>query len=462
MFRNIENIHFVGIGGIGMSGIAEVLHCMGYKITGSDIKDTPITQHLKSIGIKVYIGHKWENVAYADVVVYSSAVKMDNVELQYAVKEKIPVIQRAEMLAELMRMKFSICVAGTHGKTTTTSIIASIFRRAKFDPTLIIGGQVKIFADSNATLGKGDYLIAEADESDKSFLKLLPSIAVITNIDEDHLDNYKDLNEIKEHFIKFANSVPFYGAVVICLDDLNNNEIITKIDKKIITYGFMKKADVKAINVKMGVLSSSYTMVFKNMPLGEIQLNIPGKHNILNSLAAVAVAIEMGIPYNTIFEGIKDFTGVKRRFEIGYRNEDKKIYVIDDYAHHPTEIFTVIDSAKNMGDYKTVTIFQPHLYSRTMKLLNRFAQILSKSDITIITDIYPARELPIEGVTGEILYDEIKKIKEENVFYVKNKEDIKNFLRQFIKENTIFLFIGAGDINHYSSEFIEVIKNENL
>lgn len=462
MFRNIENIHFVGIGGIGMSGIAEVLAGMGYKITGSDIKDSPIIQHLREIGITVYIGHRWENVVNADVVVYSSAVKMDNVELVYAIKEKIPVIQRAEMLAELMRMKFSIGVAGTHGKTTTTSLIASIFKKAKLDPTLIIGGQVKIFSDSNATLGKGDYLIAEADESDKSFLKLFPSIAVITNIDEDHLDNYTDINEIKEHFVKFANSVPFYGCVVICVDDLNNNEIIPKIEKKIITYGFLRKADVKAINVKMGVLNSSYTMVFKNMPIGEIQLNIPGKHNILNSLAAVSVAIEMGIPYKTIFEGIKDFTGVKRRFEIIYKNEEKNIYVIDDYAHHPNEIFTVISSAKNMGDYKLITIFQPHLYSRTIKLLNQFAEILSKSDITIVTDIYPARELPIKGVSGANLYEEIKKMKNEDVYYVEDKNRIKDFLKDFINEKTIFLFIGAGDINNYSRAFVEEIKNENL
>lgn len=462
MFKNIENIHFVGIGGIGMSGIAEVLAGMGYKITGSDIKDSPIIQHLREKGIIVYIGHRWENVVNADVVVYSSAVKMDNIELVYALKEKIPVIQRAEMLAELMRMKFSIGVAGTHGKTTTTSLIASIFKKAKLDPTLIIGGQVKIFSDSNATLGKGDYLIAEADESDKSFLKLFPSIAVITNIDEDHLDNYQDLNEIKEHFVKFANSVPFYGCVVICLDDLNNNEIIPKIEKKILTYGFLRKADVKAINVNLGVVNSSYTLVFKNMPIGEILLNIPGKHNVLNSLAAVSVAIEMGIPYKTIFEGIKDFTGVKRRFEIIYKNEISDIYIIDDYAHHPNEIFTVIGSAKNMGDYKIVTIFQPHLFSRTIKLLNQFADILSKSDITVITDIYPARELPVKGVSGKNLYDEIKKIKNEDVYYVEDKKDLKDFLKRFIKKKSIFLFIGAGDINIYSKEFVEEIKNENI
>ncbi|MGE3063194.1 MAG: UDP-N-acetylmuramate--L-alanine ligase [bacterium] len=460
MFKNIYHIHFVGIGGIGMSGIAEVLKSMGYSISGSDMKESQITEHLGNIGISIKIGHCEDNVGDADVVVYSSAVKADNVELVRAKRDKIPVIPRAEMLAELMRMKFSIGVAGTHGKTTTTSLIAKIFHNAKLDPTIIIGGQVKVFEDANARLGAGEYLIAEADESDKSFLKLFTSMAVITNIDEDHLDNYKDLEEIKEHFIKFANSVPFYGAVIMCLDDANNVDVMDRITSKTITYGFSRKAHVRAVEVKMKVLGSRFQLVSRNMPLGEIVINIPGRHNILNSLAAAAVAIEMEIPFKVIKEALSQFTGVKRRFEILYKDEKKNIFIVDDYAHHPAEIFTVINSARNMGDYKVVTVFQPHLYSRTLSLKERFSEILSKSDISIVTDIYPAREKPIEGVTGAILFEEIQKNLGVNAHYVEDKGNLPSYLKQFIEENTIFLFIGAGDINKYSVLFSEELSNE--
>jgi UDP-N-acetylmuramate--alanine ligase len=460
MFKNIYHIHFVGIGGIGMSGISEVLKSMGYSISGSDIRESQITDHLKSIGIKIVIGHSPSNVGDADVVVYSSAVKSDNVELIQAKKEKIPVIPRAEMLAELMRMKFSIGVAGTHGKTTTTSLIAKIFHNAKLDPTIIIGGQVKVFEGANARLGAGEYLIAEADESDKSFLKLFTSMAVITNIDEDHLDNYKDLEEIKEHFIKFANSVPFYGSVIICIDDENNRNVLDRINSKVISYGFGRRGDVRAIDLKMKVLGSKYQLVSRNMPLGEITLNIPGKHNVLNSLAAAAVAIEMEIPFKTIKEALSQFSGVKRRFEIIFQDERKNIFVVDDYAHHPAEIFTVINSARNMGDYKVVTVFQPHLYSRTLSLKDRFSEVLSKSDISVVTDIYPARETPVEGVTGEILYNEIKKTLKDNAHYVPDKNDLPGFLKKFADDNTIFLFIGAGDINKYSLSFAEAMNEK--
>jgi len=462
MFKNIYRIHFVGIGGIGMSGIAEVMKSMGYSISGSDMKESQITEHLESAGIKIRIGHSPENVGDADVVVYSSAVKSDNAELVYARSEKIPVIPRAEMLAELMRMKFSIGVAGTHGKTTTTSLIAKIFHNAKLDPTIIIGGQVKVFEDANARLGAGEYLIAEADESDKSFLKLYTSMAVITNIDEDHLDNYKDLEEIKDHFVKFANSVPFYGAVIMCLDDKNNASVMERITSKIITYGFSRRADVRASEAKMRVLGSRYQLVSRNMPLGEIVLNIPGKHNILNSLAAAATAIEMEIPFEVIRDALSQFSGVKRRYEILFKDEKRGIFIIDDYAHHPAEIFTVINSARNMGDYRVVTIFQPHLYSRTLSLKERFADVLSKSDVAVVTDIYPAREAPIEGVTGEILYNEIKKNLGENACYVQDKNDLPSYLKRFAGENTIFLFVGAGDINKYSVLFSKELSDENL
>lgn len=453
MFKNIKHMHFVGIGGIGMSGIAEVLNSMGYKITGSDMKPSQITERLEAHGIIVKIGHNADNVSNADVVVYSSAVKMDNPEIVHALNENIPVIPRAEMLAELMRLKYSVAVAGTHGKTTTTSMIAKVFHSAGLDPTIIVGGQVKSMDDANACLGEGEYLVAEADESDKSFLKLFPTIAVITNIDEDHLDNYRDLDDIKENFVRFASNVPFYGAVVVCLDDVNAAETISPVKKRIITYGFSPRANIKAVDLEMNAFGSSFELVSMNMPLGRVSLNVPGKHNVQNALAAIAVALNMEIPFDTICDGIAGFSGVKRRFETVFKNEKRDIYVIDDYAHHPAEINTVINSARNMGDYRIVTVFQPHLYSRTMKLCGRFAEALSKSDIAVITDIYPAREEKIEGVDGSMLVREIEKHKKENVYYVEDKNSLPEFLKGIIDDRTLFLFVGAGDINKQSQIF---------
>jgi len=450
-------MHFVGIGGIGMSGIAEVLNSMGYKITGSDVKPSQITERLEGHGIIVKIGHSEENVSNSDVVVYSSAVKMDNPEIVFALKERIPVIPRAEMLAELMRLKYSIAVAGTHGKTTTTSMVAKIFHTAGLDPTIIVGGQVKSMDDANACLGQGEYLVAEADESDKSFLKLFPTISIITNIDEDHLDNYKDIEDIKDNFVRFASNVPFYGAVVMCVDDQNTSDIIPLVKKRIITYGFSPRANIKAVDLEMNAFGSSFELVSMNMPLGRVTLNVPGKHNVLNSLGAIAVALNMEIPFDKICGGIGDFSGVKRRFETVYRDEKKDIYIIDDYAHHPAEITTVINSARNMGDYKIITVFQPHLYSRTYKLCSRFAEALSKSDITVITDIYPAREEPMPGVDGEMLVKEIKKMKGDGVFYVKDKLELPDFLKDYLKEKTLVLFVGAGDINKQSQLFSKEI-----
>jgi len=457
MFKNIKHMHFVGIGGIGMSGIAEVLNSMGYKITGSDVKPSQITERLEGHGIIVKIGHSEENVSNSDVVVYSSAVKMDNPEIVFALKERIPVIPRAEMLAELMRLKYSIAVAGTHGKTTTTSMVAKIFHTAGLDPTIIVGGQVKSMDDANACLGQGEYLVAEADESDKSFLKLFPTISIITNIDEDHLDNYKDIEDIKDNFVRFASNVPFYGAVVMCVDDQNTSDIIPLVKKRIITYGFSPRANIKAVDLEMNAFGSSFELVSMNMPLGRVTLNVPGKHNVLNSLGAIAVALNMEIPFDKICGGIGDFSGVKRRFETVYRDEKKDIYIIDDYAHHPAEITTVINSARNMGDYKIITVFQPHLYSRTYKLCSRFAEALSKSDITVITDIYPAREEPMPGVDGEMLVKEIKKMKGDGVFYVKDKLELPDFLKDYLKEKTLVLFVGAGDINKQSQLFSKEI-----
>lgn len=462
MFKNIKHIHFIGIGGIGMSGIAEILNSMGYRISGSDMKDSQIIERLRSLGIKVYIGHAPENANDSDIIVYSSAIKQDNPEIQFAKQANIPVLPRADMLAELMRLKYSVAIAGTHGKTTTTSMTGSVLDAAGFDPTIIVGGIVRSLSNTNARLGSGKFLIAEADESDRSFLRLLPTIAVITNIDEDHLDNYHDIHDIKEHFLRFASSIPFNGSVILCGDDENTAEIAEQLDKKKITYGFNADADMRAVNPKYGTMSSEYTFAANGMPLGNIRLNVPGKHNVLNSLAALSVGLDLGISFDKIKAGIESFEGVRRRYEIIYSNSTRKIFIVDDYAHHPAEIFTVIESARQMGKYRLVTVFQPHLYSRTMKLCKNFGKVLALSDITVTTGIYPAREAPVEGVTGEILHREILKHKKNDVYYVEDKEELPAFLSRFIDDNTAFLFVGAGDIDKFSLQFRQKMEeNEN-
>lgn len=458
MFKNIKHIHFIGIGGIGMSGIAEILNSMGYRISGSDMKDSAIIERLRSLGLKIYIGHAPDNANDSDIIVYSSAVKFDNPEILYAKQMNIPVIPRADMLAELMRLKYSVAIAGTHGKTTTTSMTGHVLDGAGFDPTIIVGGIVKSMSNTNARLGTGKFLIAEADESDRSFIRLLPTIAVITNIDEDHLDNYHDIHDIKDNFMRFASSIPFNGSVIMCCDDANTAEIARTLDKRKILYGFSAQADMRAVNPVYGVMSSEYTFVANNMPLGRIQLKVPGKHNVLNSLAALSVGLDLGISFDKIKAGIESFEGVSRRFEIIYSSNKRNIVIVDDYAHHPAEIYTVIESARQMGIYRLVTIFQPHLYSRTMKLCSAFGSVLALSDITVTTDIYPARETPVEGVTGRMLHEEIMKTKKSNVYYVEDKEDIPQFLSRFDDDNTVFLFVGAGDINRISMNFKQVME----
>ena len=445
MFGKVKKIHFVGIGGIGMSGIAEVLLNIGFEITGSDIKKSGRTEYLKKLGVHIHIGHNPELVRGVDVVVYSSAVKSGNPELIEADRNKIPVIPRAEMLAELMRMKYSIAVAGTHGKTTTTSMIARVLTEAGFDPTVVVGGIIKGLG-TNAKLGKSKYLIAEADESDKSFLKLLPTIGVITNIDEDHLDIYKDIDEIKNAFIDFANKIPFYGDTYICEDNRNIRTIIPYIKKRFITYGIRtRNAQIKAYNLKETRGFYIFDFTANRTYSGRINLKVPGIHNVYNALVSAGVGLELGVPIDTVIKALSSFEGVKRRFEILGRFKNG-IVVVDDYAHHPTEIQGILKVAKQQRFKKVIAIFQPHLYSRTIKLLDRFSDAFENADILILTDIYGAREKAIEGITGEILYRRVIEKNKTDTYYIPNMELIPEKVISMISDSNVILTIGAGNI----------------
>lgn len=440
--KKIRKIHFVGIGGIGMSGIAEVMYNMGFKITGSDIRETELTKRLENLGIKVFYGHKSSHVEGKDLIVYSSAVKGDNIELIEAQRLGIPCIPRAEMLSELMRLKAGIAVGGTHGKTTTTSMIATIFERAELDPTIIIGGRLRSLK-TNARLGSGDFLICEADESDKLFLKLTPIISVITSIDDDHLDNYKDINEIKEAFTEFANNVPFYGCTVICADDENTRSILDKIHRKYVTYGLKGDYDITAKILEVGA-KSIFEVKKGNKNLGEFILNLPGIHNIRNALASIGVALEVGIPPEIIKDALKDFSGVHRRLE--FIGEFNGVKVYDDYAHHPTEIMVTLESARMIHKGRIIVIFQPHLFSRTVKLQDKFGRAFTLADRTIVTKIYPAREKPMEGVTGEIIVQRAKESGYSRIEYIEDFDDVVESVKNLVKPGDMVITIGAGDV----------------
>ncbi len=449
MFGEYKNIHFVGIGGIGMSGIAELLHILKFKVTGSDIYRSEITERLEKMGIKISYEHKSENVANADVVVYSSAIKENNPEIVEAKKLNLPIIQRAEMLAELMRMKFSIAVAGTHGKTTTTSLIGHILTEGGLDPTIVVGGRIR-GPEINARLGMGEYLVCEADESDKSFLKLFPTISVITNIDEEHMDKYVDKNDIIETFIEFANRIPFYGNIYLNYEDINCREIRNKINKNITFYGFSKEARIRATSLKRESFYYSFSCEIENKKLGEIKLNIPGVHNILNSLAAIGVAVDMGIPFEKIKDSIRSFRGVIRRFEIKCVRDN--IMIVDDYAHHPREIISTLRTAREGWDGRIIAVFQPHLYSRTILLKDEFGKSFYDADIVIITDIYPSREEKIPNITGELIAKTLKDYGHREVYYVENMKEIPSFLKKLIRNKDMIITIGAGNINKVAEE----------
>ena len=455
MLGKTRKIHFTGIGGIGMSGIAEFLHNQGLEITGSDLKKTDITRHLESLGIKITEGHDPALVKDVDVVVRSSAIKDDNPEIQAAKALKIPVIRRAEMLAEITRMSFSIGISGTHGKTTTTSMTGLVLEAAGLDPTIIVGGKIKNYG-SNNVMGSGQYIVVEADEYDHSFLTLSPCIAGITNIDIDHLDCYQNLDEIKKAFIEYANKVPFFGSVIACLDDPGVQSILPEINKRIVTYGFSRQADIQAQNIKMKNFMAEYDVSYKGYRLGRINLKVTGKHNILNSLMAVGIGLELDIPFKSIKEGLESYSGVYRRFELKVTANGITIY--DDYAHHPTEITATLDGFKEGTNRRIVTLFQPHLYSRTRDFYKEFANAFFSCDCLILAPIYPAREEPIEGVSSKLIADAAIQSGHHNVVLIEKNEDIVPLTLSLLKPNDILITMGAGNIWQYGEEILKELK----
>ena len=458
MFRKVNNVHFVGIGGIGMSGIAELLLNLGFKVSGSDLTDSEIIQNLKNKGAKVFKGHDEKNINNSEVIVYSSAVSDDNPELKIALQNNIPIIKRAEMLGELIALKqTSIGVAGTHGKTSTSSMIGALLTYSKLDPTLVVGGLVKNL-DTNSKLGKGDLIVVEADEYDKSFLQLKPTFAIITNIEEEHMDCYNDLDDLYNSFTQFANAVPFYGAVVACIDSPGVQTILPKIKRPIITYGLSSQADIRAENLEFHEMTTTYNIIKYNQKIGKIILNAPGKHNVLNSLAAATMGLEMGLNIENIIDGINSYGGVRRRFEI--KGISKNIMVVDDYAHHPTEVSATLEAARNGWDRRIIAVFQPHLYSRTKSFYKEFARAFLDSDILIITDIYPAREIPIEGINGKIVYNEALSIGHKNAHFIPDLENLESLLDKLVQSNDMIITIGAGTIWRYGQAYYEHLTKQ--
>jgi UDP-N-acetylmuramate--alanine ligase len=451
----LNNIHMVGIGGTGMSGIAEVLLNLGYNISGTDIEKSEVTQRLARFGAKISIGHKAEKVEGADVVVVSSAIKKSNVEIEEARRRKIPVIPRAEMLAELMRMKYGIAVAGSHGKTSTTSMIAQVLESGGFDPTIIVGGRLSTVG-GHGKLGDGEFIVAEADESDRSFLYLSPFIAVLTNLDDEHLDQYTTVDEVKKAFINFANKVPFYCPIILCLDDANLKDLIPSLDRRIIYYGFSPYADVFARYRHFDKFSTSSTIYWKGKELGKLKLNVPGNHNIYNAMAAVAVGLDLDIPPRLILQSLESYKGAGRRFEL--KKKVRNIMIIDDYAHHPTEIMATLEAAKRGWKRRRVVVFQPHRFSRLSLLIKSFAACFTDADVLIITEIYAAGEKPISGVSGRALYHEIKKSGHKNVYFEHYMRNIPSLLGKIAREGDSILVLGAGNIYQIIPNIIKTLE----
>ncbi len=450
----IKKIHFVGIGGSGMSGLALVLKNLGFEISGSDIKKTPLTEFLKKNGIKVYYSHSKENIKGVELVIFSSAIPPSNPELICAKELGIPVIPRAEMLGELMRMKYSIAVSGTHGKTTTTSLIAHILEYAKKDPTVIIGGKI-LSMDSGAKLGKGDYLVCEADESDGSFLMLFPTIVVVTNIEPEHLDYYKNLNTLKNAFLEFLNKPPFFGLCIINEDDINLREIKNLIKRRVLSYGFSEKADFQIKNVKLYKNFSSFDILHKNQRFISLKIPLLGIHNIFNATAAVIVAKELRIDKKKIKKALKIFQGIERRLE--QKGEKAGIIFYDDYAHHPTEIKMTLKALRQKHPTnRVIAIFQPHRYTRTFYLWKNFSDVFDEADIVVITEIYPANETSIPGVSGKLIYDGVTaKEKNKEVYYLETFEEIYNTIMKKLKKGDVVITLGAGNIKELCEKFLE-------
>jgi len=454
MYRKtkINHIHFVGIGGIGMSGIAEVLLNLGYEVSGSDIRETEITRRLEQLGARISHQHKRENMEGAEVIVVSAAIKEGNPEVRAAAEKLIPVISRAEMLAELMRMKYGVAVAGTHGKTTTTSLIATVLAHGGLDPTVVIGGKLNSIG-SSAKLGQGDFLVAEADESDGSFLKLLPTIAVVTNIDAEHLDYYQGLEQIKETFLQFIDRIPFFGLAVLCLDQENVQSLIPQLQKRFTTYGLSSQADFQAKEMSFDGPRTSFELVHRGKDMGRLMVQMPGVHNVYNVLATAATAFELDLDFKTVQEALAGFSGIQRRFQRKAKIED--ILVFDDYGHHPTEIKATLRAAKSGWRRRIVVLFQPHRYTRTKALFDDFLTAFYEADVLVITDIYPAGEEEIEGVHARRLFEGIREHGHRDVHYISDRHDILQYLSTVIVPGDLVITLGAGDIWRVGEDLIE-------
>ncbi|MEE4315027.1 MAG: UDP-N-acetylmuramate--L-alanine ligase [Desulfofustis sp.] len=457
MYQKTKRIHFVGIGGIGMSGIAELLANLGYRVSGSDLSRSRITDRLAELGCTVRIGHNREWSAGADVVVTSSAIAAGNPEVVAAREAGIPVIMRAEMLAELMRLqKYGIAVAGSHGKTSTTSMVSWIMASAGLDPTIVVGGKVDCLG-GNAKLGAGDFLVAEADESDGSFLKLAPVLEVITNIDLEHLDYYRDLDHVKESFLQFIDKVPFYGAAIVCLDDRHIAEILPEIGKRTITYGLTRQADFYAEDIVFADGRVHFTVKQNDEELGPVDVAPPGRHNVYNALAAICVGFELGIPFAVMASALGSFAGVQRRME--RKGEGCGITVVDDYGHHPTEIRATLAAIKQAWpDKRLVVLFQPHRYSRTKGLFNEFLTCFHLADELVMTDIYAASEEPIEGITGEALLAEIRRHGQRHTRYIADVNDIAGAIRDELRAGDLVLTLGAGNIVKAGEDLLALLE----
>jgi UDP-N-acetylmuramate--alanine ligase len=461
MFRHVRRIHFVGIGGIGMSGIAEVLCNLGFVVSGSDARRSKNTERLESqFNIRISEGHSAGNVGDAQVVVYSSAVKEDNPEVIAAKEKGIPVIPRAEMLAELMVLKpYAVAVSGTHGKTSTTSMIATVLGHAGVDPTTVVGGVVDTIG-SNAKLGSSDWFVTEADESDRSFLMLYPTIAVVTNIDKEHMESYKGMDDVVQCFTDFVNKVPFFGTAIICIDDPNVQLIIPRIKRRRVTYGLSAQADVSARDIRYNDdFGSTFTVVKRGKELGEIALPVPGKHNVYNALAATAVGLELDIEFDKIAGAFKGFKNANRRFQL--KGEVGGVMVVDDYGHHPTEIVATLAAAKNSaGGRRTVVVFQPHRYTRTKELMDDFVVAFNNADVLFILDIYPASEAPIEGITAEVLTENIRRYGHKNVTYIGDIEGATERVCGHLRSGDLVITLGAGNVTRLSDEILECLRGK--
>ncbi len=459
MYNKNKQIHFVGIGGIGMSGIAELLLNLGYRVSGSDLHQSEITRRLERLGAVIRIGHRPEWSVGVDVMVTSSAIAPDNPEVATAMANQVPVIQRAEMLAELMRLKkYGIGIAGSHGKTSTSSLVSWLLYKAGLDPTVVVGGKVDSLG-GNAKLGAGEFLVAEADESDGSFLKLDPVIEVVTNIDLEHLDYYRDLDHIKETFLRFIDKIPFYGAAILCLDDHNIVDLLPKIRKRIITYGLTEQADLYAADIRQEGRKTHYTVRWGRFTLGKITLASPGRHNILNSLAAIGVGLELEIDFKTIAEALQSFAGVQRRIQV--KGETNSVTVVDDYGHHPTEIRATLDAMREgWPDRRLVVVFQPHRYSRTQALFDEFKTAFHRADLLIVTDIYAASESPIKGVDGACLAAAIRRHGHKNCHYRPRLESLHHELKPLLRKGDVVLTLGAGNIVRVGERLLRELRSD--